>query len=155
MITMQKAKIPSHVTMHSTPSLYRLGAKEVSPPKKKTQGSPPTVFTGSTIHNVAQNLTNCKKNMLHYTLSISLSAIKSLTVWRAVSSPGGSGHQRIDIGFVRHYLAALPPRAGQGTAVWIQGSQRHWKSLVSERYRTGRVRELPYGYRVGSVTKNI
>ena len=47
--------------MHSTPSLYRLGAKEVSPPKKKTQGSPPTVFTGSTIHNVAQNLTNCKK----------------------------------------------------------------------------------------------
>ena len=62
MITMQKAKIPSHVTMNSTPSLYRLGAKEVSPPKKrKLRGKPPTVFTGSTVHSVAQNLTICKE----------------------------------------------------------------------------------------------
>ena len=30
-------------------------------------------------------------------------------VWRAVSSPGGLGKQRIDIGFVRHYPAASPP----------------------------------------------
>ena len=62
MITMQKAKIPSHVTMHSTPSPYRLGAKEVSPPKKKTQGQNRLpFFTGSTVHSVAQNSTNCKE----------------------------------------------------------------------------------------------
>ena len=62
MITMQKAKIPSHVTMNSTPSLYRLGAKEVSPPKKKTQGQNRLpFFTGSTVHSVAQNSTNCKE----------------------------------------------------------------------------------------------
>ena len=51
--------------------------------------------------------------MLHYTLSISLSAIKSLTVWRAVSSPGGLGKQRIDTSFVRHYPAASPQRVAK------------------------------------------
>ena len=105
-----KKAFPCNHEQH--PLSISIGGKRSVTPEKKAPGEPPTVFTGSTTHNVAQNLTNCKKNMLHYTLSISLSAIKSLTVWRAVSSPGGSGHQRIDIGFVRHYLAALPPRAG-------------------------------------------
>ena len=39
--------------------------------------------------------------------------------------------------------------------MWVQSSQRHQKSLVSELYRTGRVRALPYGYRVRSVIKKI
>ena len=55
-----KKAFPCNHTQH--PLSISIGGKEVSPPKKKTQGQNRLpFFTGSTIHSIAQNSTNCKE----------------------------------------------------------------------------------------------
>ena len=124
MITMQKAKRPSHVTIHSTPSPYRLGEKEVSPPKKKTQGQNRLpFFTGSTTHSVAQNSTNCKEKYYK------------------------TGHIAEKRDMPRFYVGVGTDR---GRVPFNEALPKSpWFPLCAV---TGRVREPMYWYRVRSVT---